>query len=439
MSEQLTTKGPKALDPSSSTTAFQLPRAVIPPLDDFTLAPPSLETPRERARRRLREAETPDQHARRMINEFERRFGGRVHRQMPWEREQEQRQEWEREANWPREARWLADLGVEPDWGRYGFRGQVGRLLYERGLKKKAIRFVSCNKCGRPGVCRLYPLEHKFFVPHGCEVVFCRECQQEVRRALFDAYLAVILTTIYKLGGIPPGWVLARVNFTLRSDGSEIAPERVKKMNSAVRLVMRTSIGSPNGFGMLYLDEVGFELRGRTRNRTAGGLNLHCHGLYLGPRINWQATRDLWVKETQKRFGVPSTGFFIKAVRIRKGDLTGAIRHALNHMLKYVSKPPAVTPERLASLIAAFNGAKRVHALGLFYGKKPRKQKKDCPCPKCRTCGIVSTISFEGRELSNGGCVPRLLPMAALRELGYEPLREAGRTAVLTRGETRAP
>jgi hypothetical protein len=419
----------------ASPLASAVPRAVIPPWDDFVLTPPSVETERERARRVLRESETPAQHEKRLMRELEKRFGGRVVRQMPWERDAQ----FAREANWEREAKWLADLGVAPDWGRYGFRGQVGKLLWQRGLKKKAIRFLSCNKCGRPGVCRLYPLEHKFYVPHGCEVVFCRECQQDVRRALFEAYLAVILAVIEELGGIPPGWVLARIDFTIRSDGSEITPERVKRMNAAARATMRISVGSPRDFGLLYLDEVGFELRGRKSERKAGGLNLHCHGLYLGPRLDWEKTRDLWVQETRKQFGQPSTGFYIKKARIRDGDIPGAVRHALNYLLKYVSKPPAVTAERLASLIAAFNGAKRVHALGLFYGKKPKQKKRDCPCPKCRAQGIISTVSFEGRELRNGGCVPRLLSIAALREQGYEPLSEAGRAAVFSMGETRAP
>jgi hypothetical protein len=401
--------------------ASAVPRAIIPPINDFVLTSLPVESEAERIAR--------------MLRELVKRFGGRVVRQMPADREQE----WARQANEEREAKWLANLNVEPEWARYGFRGHVGKLLWDRGLKKKAIRFVSCNKCGRPGVCRLYPLEHKFFVPHGCEVVFCRECQQAVRRELFGAYLAVILAKLEELGGIPVGWVLARINFTLRSDGSEISPDRVKKTNAAVAATLRTSVCSRKGFGALYLDEVGFELRGRKEERKAGGLNLHCHGLYLGPRLDWEKTRDLWAKETQKRFGEPSTGFFIKKVRIRSGDVPGAVRHALNHMLKYVSKPPAVTAERLGSLIAAFNGAKRVHALGLFYGKKPKHKTSDCPCPKCRSFGILSTISFEGRELPNGGTVPRILPLAALREQGYVPLSEAGRATVLTLGETRAP
>jgi hypothetical protein len=326
-------------------------------------------------------------------------------------------------------------LDSEPDWERYGFRGQVGKLLWERGLQKKAIRFLSCNKCARPGVCSRYPDEHKFFIPHGCEVVFCKECAQEVRRELFLSYQAVILAVIMR--GIPKDWVLWRINFTLRSDGSEITPERVKGMNACVRAVMRRTVGSRNGFGLLFVDEVGFEKRGHLPDseRVAHGLNLHCHGLYFGPRLDWYKTRDLWMAATEKQFGVPSRGFFYSPIRKLKSDPERAVRWALNHMLKYVSKPPAISPERLASLIAAFDRTRRVHSLGLFYGKKPKTEKKDCPCPKCRKEGIVSTVSFEGRLLLNGGSIPRLEKIELLLSQGYVPLREAGRDAVLAMGE----
>ena len=322
----------------------------------------------------------------------------------------------------------------EPDWERFGFRGQVAKLLWARGLWKKAIRFVSCNKCARPGVCSRYPGEHKYFVPNGCEVVFCKECAQEVRRELFRAYQAVILAGI--MLGVPKRWVLARISFTLRSDGSEITPERVRKANRCVKGVMRKSVGCCRGFGLLFVNEVGFEERGHVpdKQRVAHGLNLHCHGLYFGPRINWEHTRDLWMEATEKEFGVPSRGFFITAVRRFDQDPERAVRWALNHMLKYTAKPPAVTPERLASLIAAFDGARRVHSLGLFYGKKPKREKRDCPCPQCRKDGIDSWISFEGRPLSNGGCVPRLEQIETLVAQGYVSLREAGRSAVLAMG-----
>jgi hypothetical protein len=320
-----------------------------------------------------------------------------------------------------------------PEWERFGFRGGVGRLLWERGLKKKAIRFLSCGHLGRPGLCSRYPEEHRFFEPHGCAVIFCRECADVERSRLFGDYLAVVLSVVLERG-IPPGWVLARINFTLRSDGGEVEPERVKQFNKSVRAVLKKSVGSPNGFGVLFVDEVGFETRGHTRERKAGGLNLHCHGIYFGPRLDWERTRDLWAAETEKRFGTPSFGFYIQKVKGFERDPERALRHALNHMLKYVSKPPAVTPERLAELIAAFHGARRVHSLGLFYGRKPAREKRDCPCPRCRAAGIPSVVSFEGRVSKSGGIIPLLVPVEELRGAGYVDLREARRAAFFAGG-----
>lgn len=332
------------------------------------------------------------------------------------------------------------EYGGEPEWEKYGFRGQVAKRLWARGLEKKAIRFVSCNKCARPGVCSRYPDEHKYFIPNGCEVVFCGECADEVRRELFLSYQAIILAVIMR--GIPQGWYLARINFTLRSDGSEITPERVKKFNSCVRETMRQSVGSRNGFGLLFVDEVGFEKRGHLPDsqRIAHGLNLHCHGLYFGPRIEWEKTRDLWMEVTQQQFGEPSRGFYITPIRWFAENPERAVRWALNHMLKYVSKPPAVTPDRLASLIAAFHGARRVHSLGLFYGEKPKREHKDCPCPKCKASGVLSVIGFEVKKtLPNGGSIPCLAPIESLLARGYVPLREANRSAVLAMGTEGSP
>ncbi len=326
----------------------------------------------------------------------------------------------------------------EPEWTG-GFRGCVSKLLWDRGLKRKAIRFLNCNKLGRPGVCSRYPFEHKFFVPHGCEVIFCKGCADESRRALTLDYAAVILAVVANLGGIPAGWVLWRVTFTLRSDGSEITPERVRAMNACVGAVMRRTVGSRKGYGMLFVDEVGFEKRGHLPDakRVSHGLNLHAHGLYFGPALDWYQVRGLWMEVTKKKFGVESRGFYYTAVRKFAENPERAVRWALNHMFKYVSKPPAVTPERLASLIAAFDGARRVHSLGLFYGKKPKRERKDCPCPKCREMGIVSAISFEGRTFGNGACIPCLERVEELLARGYVPLREAGREAVLAMGVSR--
>ena len=164
--------------------------------------------------------------------------------------------------------------------------------------------------------------------------------------------------------------------------------------------LMRRTVGSRKGYGMLYVDEVGFERRGHIPDalRVAHGLNLHAHGLYFGPRLDWERTRDLWMEITKKRFGVESRGFFISAVKRFAENPGRAIRWALNHMLKYVSKPPAVTPERLASLIAAFDGAKRVHSLGLFSTAKKRSAKERLsPVRSVAPWGLPASFALKER------------------------------------------
>jgi hypothetical protein len=365
----------------------------------------------------------------------------------------------------------------EPAWTG-GFRGHVAKLLWhQHGLPKKAIRFLNCTKLGRPGVCTNYPDEHKFFVPNGCEVVFCKECADDLRRALLTDYWHVVCNAVLDFAGelgeherlcallqkandgerqrierqlgelwkrvgksiAEHGWVLARVTFTLRSDGSDIASECFKAMNTCIAMTMRRSVGSRKGYGLLFVDEVGFEIRGHLPDslRVAHGLNPHAHGLYFGPRLDWESTRDTWAEVTKKKFGVESKGFYITSVKRFAENPGRAIRWALHHMFKYVSKPPAVSPERLAALIAGFDGARRVRSLGLFFGKKPKREKKDCPCPRCRALGIASAISFEGKAFGNGACIPRLEPIEQLRARGYVPLRDAGREAVLAMGALR--
>ena len=67
-------------------------------------------------------------------------------------------------------------------------------------------------------------------------------------------------------------------------------PERVKRFNQAVRFAIRKSLRSRSAYGFLFCDEVGFEKRGHLPDalRVAHGLNLHCHGLYFGPYVDWK-------------------------------------------------------------------------------------------------------------------------------------------------------
>ncbi|MGC1107574.1 MAG: hypothetical protein WA876_13645 [Candidatus Acidiferrales bacterium] len=343
------------------------------------------------------------------------------------------------------------DFDSNPEWKRFGFRGEVAEVLMaaarewnQRGaesgdakierkalrLKRKAIRFANCGRLGRSAICSLYPFDHKFYAPHDCGTDFCMKCAQGQRRSLFEKYLQVILKAIGS--GIPKDWTLARVTFSLRSDGSAITPERVKRFNQAVRFAIRKSLRSRSAYGFLFCDEVGFEKRGHLPDalRVAHGLNLHCHGLYFGPYVDWKRTRDFWRAETAKRFGEESTGFYITRVKGFRQNPERAARWALNHLLKYLSKPPAVTADRLAALIIAFDGTKRVHALGKFYGKCPKKEAANCPCPTCKRMGLqkIGVLSFDAKVLPNGGSIPRLSLVSDLEAQGYLPLHGDGRT-----------
>ncbi|HEV2616445.1 MAG TPA: hypothetical protein VGU63_07540 [Candidatus Acidoferrales bacterium] len=407
----------------SETQTLLPPRAVIPLCDGFLRAPEMISDLQEVADRA---------HVRAL-----REYGEYLRREKPFEWEV-----WKQRQHEPLRADPEDEHVYEnPAWEKFGFRGATAKLLFECGLERVAVRFVNCGVLGRPGACSRYPFEHKFYLKHGCGVRFCKECGQQERVRLTADYTHVISAVVAKYcpdGRLPKGWTLARLNLTLRSDGSAITPERVRKMNKAAKFAVRKSVGKRAGYGLLFCDEVGFETRGHIAKRTAGGLNLHLHGLYFGPYLDYEKTRDLWMAETLKCFGVESRGCWIKAVKVKNGDLQGAIRHALNHLLKYVSKPPAVTAGRLASLIAAFNKTRRVHVLGLFYGKKPKREKQDCPCPKCkdenRHSGVGDDAAIGVVCFEKNGRIPRVARVEELRANGYVDLRESGRAMVLNMG-----
>ena len=51
--------------------------------------------------------------------------------------------------------------------------------------------------------------------------------------------------------------------------------------------------------------------------------------------------------------------------------------------------------------------------------------------------GIASLVCFEGKDLGNGACIPRLERVENLLAHGYVPLRDTGREAVLAMGTSR--
>jgi hypothetical protein len=302
-------------------------------------------------------------------------------------------------------------------------RARVAEELSARGLPKKARRYESCARQGTPKVCVRDPFKHRFFERFRCGVWPCPYCAPFERLRLKRKYLPVVLKVLAESVGDLSEFVLARVTFTIRSTGEVPNPREVRAMNLCVKRVLRRALGRRK-FGLLFRDEFGFELRGHTVDRVAGGLNVHLHGLYLGPFLPWERIRDLWIEETERVFGEPSRGFWISPIPGWRANPEEAARHALNHMLKYTGKSPAVSPERIADLISAVHRVRQVHALGLFFGVKvPAAEKSGAPlCPACKAEGFETHLADEVRLTARGGSMPVLRSVAELLASGYREL-----------------
>ena len=270
-------------------------------------------------------------------------------------------------------------------WATGGDRGGVARLLFEAGFGAKAHRFWKCHREGIPVDCSR-DSTHKFFVSYLCGCRFCRECAPILQRQLSARYLGPVISVV-KAKATRPQYTLARVNFSVRSTGEVFTAKRVKWFNGCIRKLFRRLF--PKGeYGLLWVDEVGYEKRGRRVCRKAEGLNLHAHGLYIGPRLNWHKVRDLWAEIT----GGEGLGVWLTFLKGWCHDPERVVRRAWGHLVKYVSKVPAETPQRIASLEIAFAGVRRVHSLGLFYKVAPpddqlHQFQPEDPGRRCPVCG----------------------------------------------------
>lgn len=300
-------------------------------------------------------------------------------------------------------------------------RMEVADELRARGLGKKAIRYEKCCRIAHPMNCEKEPFKHRYFERFRCGLRFCRICAPFERKRLRAKYLPVVLGVIAERSCMLSEFVLARVTFTIRSNGEVPSPKQARLLNECVKRTMRSVLGKRK-FGLLFRDEFGFELRGHTAERAAEGLNIHLHGLYLGPFLPWELVRDTWMRETERAFGEPSRGFYISMMPGWRDDPEQAAVHSLNHMLKYLSKPPAVSPERIADLEKAVHGVREVHALGLFYGVKIAKEKCGShSCPACKAEGVEAYLAGEVRATPRG-MMPVYRSVVELEAAGYMEL-----------------
>lgn len=347
------------------------------------------------------------------------------------------------------------NLEPDPYWAELGERGKGAQALFDAGLQKKAFRYADCETRAEKAECSNFPGEHKFFKRYHCLNRFCAYCGK-VHRARLQAHYERLLADFLRDHDTPSGYTLARVNFTMRCNGEVPTREQVRAFNQAVRktvrravhkiLKVRASTGDEWAasalesrkatYGILFSDEVGFETRGHIPDseRVAHGLNLHAHGSFYGPFLKdwkqgWEIFRDTWRQETQRAFNEESHGCYIKHLKGWRSNPVPAIKHALNHLLKYISKCPYETVQRMAELELAFDRTRRVHAGGLWHGLKEPEHKHSGSgyCPVCKKEGRESALFLNRRLLPTGGEIPEYWPVKTLEAEGYRDLEEVRR------------
>jgi hypothetical protein len=279
----------------------------------------------------------------------------------------------------------LKDFEQE-DHEELAFRRAVADVLIANGLDSKAKRYLACDRKGRIYRCE-GPEHHEYFVPEGCDLRFCPRCGARQFARLFNKHSPVL---DWVQSHAKRGFALREITLTTENLG-EIDHDQIIQFHAHVKETLKTLMKGVDGWGMLIVDEVGF-------NNT----NLHAHILFYGPYVS-QAR----IAEVSKKI----SGSQVVWITLAEGRGPEALRY----MLKYVSKPPSDNPEMIGQLEVAFHGTRRVHAMGIFYNFKAPEH--DCredlglACPKCGARLVADP----------GG----LREVSYLKDIGFESLRSA--------------
>jgi Arc/MetJ family transcription regulator len=346
-------------------------------------------------------------------------------------------------------------LEPDPYWAELGKRGEGAQALFDVGLKKKAYRYADCEVRAEKGECESFPGEHKFYKRYHCLNRFCEYCSR-IHWGRLRRHYEPSLVIFLRHHDMPSGYTLALVTLSMRCNGEVPTRKQVRAFNQAIRKTVRRAVrrilkvraarsdewaasalkSRKATYGFLFSDEVGFETHGHIPDseRKAHGLNVHGHGLLYVPfltdwREGWEIFRDTWREETQRIFGEESHGCYIEHLKGWQSNPVPAIKRALNYLLKYVSKCPYETMQRMAELELAFDRTRRVHAGGLWHGlKEPEPQHRGSGyCPLCKKEGRQSALRFHRRLLPTGREIPEYWPVDALEADGYRDLEKVCR------------
>ena len=183
------------------------------------------------------------------------------------------------------------------------------------GFTQRARRLACCGSHGQKVK---DANRHEFYLHFRCGLRFCPNCWRMLAGRAYKDHVRLARLIPKPL---PPGHVIALLDFTLRNDGKLPSRKQIRATNQAIRRVLHQLLRHRKDWGYIYCDEFGFD-----------NTNLHIHGLYYGPRLSQEQLSKEWLKAT-------GDSFVVSIKRARCG-----FRQALRRMFIYASKPPSQDP-----------------------------------------------------------------------------------------------
>ena len=283
-------------------------------------------------------------------------------------------------------------------------------------LERRAKRWINLSErqlnCAVFG--RIYPCDNDkcqsvFYTPFNCKARYCSHCAKGNHQRLFKKYLRWE-KPIEQFISENPLYNIRCITVTTRTTSQEMptreAPRKFKrdfyKLMGAINERLADEYGWKNSrqlTGVVYCMEFGDK---KTDAHPYGNNNLHCHAIFIGPFIEQSWLENKWRE-------IRNNGDYRVDIREAQPDTKNgqsAYAAALSWTLEYTGKyASASSAERAVQLEQAFEGCRRVEALGLFRTLKPEEEEVPASvrCPSCDIgfltpnydCGWIPVVELE--------------------------------------------
>jgi len=292
-------------------------------------------------------------------------------------------------------------------------------------LERRAKRWINLGErqvsCGMWGVInKCSNCTNLGYTPFHCKNRYCSNCGKANHSRLYKKYLR-LEEALKRVIAENPGLGLKCITLTTLKDSERgmpdrEAPRKMKRDVYKLSKVIKEKIADMYGrefsahSGLIY----GMEFGDKKIGTPYGNNNLHLHGILVGPYIPQKWLEEQWskIRGEKTRVHIREPQPDIKNGRTAYG---AALWWALEYTGKYAS---ASSPERAVELEQAFEGCRRVEALGLFRTLKPEEEEQGAALRQCPSCTIG--ILTSDREVG-------WIPVAELERLGYRNLQDVAR------------